>query len=71
MPRSNIRMVISLFATIITVLGAKGIIVLLLFVFVAISILKKLIKLALFLGIVAIVIHFGMPYFNAAVTLSR
>ena len=42
-------------------LGMKGILILLLAIFLIVSILKKLFKLAVMTAVVAAVIHFGWP----------
>lgn len=53
-----------MFASLMATFGIKGIIILVLVIFVGMSLLKKLMKLALFLASITIFIKFGLPYFQ-------
>lgn len=47
-------------------LGIKGIILMLLGIFIVVFILKKLIKLAVMIAIIAFLIYYGMPLIQSA-----
>lgn len=54
----------TLFTSVVAALGMEGIIILLLVVFVGLSLLKKLMRVAMFLASIALFIKFGLPYFH-------